>query len=134
MSRTTSKLATRRKPHVLYFTEEANLTAEQQRELDAIPGARHRNAALVDPDAPLEQGVTGVAGPAIPDVYSDFPVVEADAAALEEAEAEAEAEDYDAMTAPQLKKLLDAANVQYPATAKKAALVALCQEHLTEEE
>lgn len=135
MSRNTSKLAARRKPHILYFTEEANLTEAQQRELDAIPGARHRNAALVDPDAPLEQGVTGVAGPAIPDVYSDFPVVEADAAALEDDEEDdADTEDYDAMTVPQLKKLLDAAKVEYPATAKKAALVALCQEHLTEEE
>ena len=136
MSRNSSKLATRRKPHVLYFTEEANLTAEQQRELDAIPGARHRNAALVDPDAPLEQGVTGVAGPAIPDCYSDFPVIEADPAALEEAEEEeeADADDYDAMTAPQLKKLLDEAKVKYPTNAKKAALVALCQEHLTAEE
>lgn len=137
MSRTTSKLATRRKPHVLYFTEEANLTPEQQRELDAIPGARHRNAALVDPDAPLEQGVTGVAGPAVPECYSDFPVVEADPATLEEAEEEeeeADGQDYDAMTAPQLKKLLDAAKVKYPAGAKKAALVALCQEHLTETE
>lgn len=48
-------LKNRKKPHVLYFTEEANLTAEQQAELDSIPGARHRNAALVDLDAPLEQ-------------------------------------------------------------------------------
>jgi hypothetical protein len=128
-------LKNRKKPHVLYFTEEANLTAEQQAELDSIPGGRHRNAALVDPDAPLEQGVTGVAGPAVPENYAHLPHIEGTVDETEEEEeSEAEGDDYEAMTVPQLKKLLDDAEVEYPATAKKAALVALAQEHLTEEE
>lgn len=125
-----------KKPHVLYFTPESSLTEEQERELNSIPGARHRNAALVLSDAPLEKGVTGVAGPAIPEAYDHFPVIEGDpnfGADEEEEEEEAEGDDYEAMTVGQLKKLLDDAEVAYPATAKKAALVALCQEHLTED-
>ncbi len=120
---------------MLYFTEEANLTPEQQAELDSIPGARHRNAALIDPEAPLEAGVTGVAGPAVPESYAHLPHIEGNVEEAEEAEeTEAEGDDYEAMTVPQLKKILDEAEVEYPATAKKAALVALAQEHLTEEE
>jgi hypothetical protein len=131
-----SKLATRKKPHVLYFTPESGLTEEQQRELDAIPGARHRNAALVDSEQPLEKGVTGVAGPAVPDQYKKFPYVEADLSDVEEEEEEEapEGQDFEAMSVPELKAALKAGGVEFPATAKKAALVALAQQNLTEEE
>src|SRR5690606_40415595 len=120
-------LKTRQKPHVLYFAGEAYLTDAQQRELDAIAGARHRNAALIDPEHPLEKNVTCVAGPAVPPNYEHFPFIEAtvDEAEEEEEEEAEEGADYDAMTVPQLKKLLDEAEVEYPPTAKKAALVAL---------
>jgi hypothetical protein len=60
----------RRKNVVLYFTPESGVTDEQASEMERIPGARQRNAALIDPEAPLEK-CDAVAGPAIPENYAE---------------------------------------------------------------
>lgn len=117
----------RLKKTVLYFTAESGLSDDEAREMERIPGARHRNAAMIDPDAPLEK-CDGVAGPAIPDNYADaFPLARALVEDEEEAE---ETDDPNAMTVAQLKAALDEAGVEYPATAKKAALVALYEQNI----
>lgn len=118
----------RMKKVVLYFTAESGLSDEEAHELERIPGARQRNAALIDPEAPLEK-CDAVAGPAIPDNYADaYPL--AKALVDDEEEASEETDDPNAMTVAQLKGALDEAGVEYPATAKKAALVALYEQNI----
>lgn len=133
----------RQKKVVLYFTEESSLTDKQADEMSRIPGARHRNAALVNPEDKLEKA-DGVAGPAIPDNYANaYETVKALTPAkskaatvdtVEEEETTVDSIDYDNHTVTQLKELLTNAGVDYPNNAKKADLVALALEHLTPEE
>lgn len=118
----------RKKTITLFFTEGSNITDEQLDVLERLPGGRHRNASLVDPDAPLER-CDYVAGPAVPDQYNHLPVAEPSAPVNDEEDEE----DPEHMTVAQLKAALDEAEVEYPATAKKAALVALYTEHLAAE-
>lgn len=119
----------RKKNVVLYFTEEAHLSDEQAEEMSRIPGACHRNAAFIDPDAPLEK-CDGVAGDAVPEAYAEaYPT----AKPLTPADDDDEADDPNGMTVQQLKDALDEAGVDYPASAKKAALVALYEQNIETE-
>lgn len=117
-----------RKTITLYFTEESGLSDEQRIELEHLPGGRHRNAAMVDPEAPLEE-CDYVSGPAVPDSYSGIEFIEPQVPEGT-GDAEEEVDDPNEMTVTVLKAALTEANVEFPATAKKAALVALYQEHL----
>jgi hypothetical protein len=119
----------RRKNVVLYFTPESGVTDEQASEMERIPGARQRNAALIDPEAPLEK-CDAVAGPAIPENYAEaYPLAKMLPPAEDDEE---EAADPHAMTSAELKAALDNASVEYPKSAKKADLVLLYQEHIGE--
>lgn len=115
-----------KKKVVLYFTPGSDITEEQAAEMERIPGARQRNASLIDPDEKPEP-CDAVAGPAIPDSYADKPVAVPLVAADEE---EAEESDADEMTAAELKAALKDAGVDIPSGAKKADLVLLYQEHV----
>lgn len=111
-----------RKRIVLYFTEGANPTEADYKALNSIPGARQRNANLIDPDDKPER-CDAVAGPAIPPQYGHLPVAKPVQVELED-EGSPVADPND-MKVDQLRAALDGLEIEYPANAKKAALVAI---------
>lgn len=114
----------RKKLITLFFTLGAHLSDEEADLMESLPGARQRNASLIDPEGPLEK-CDFVAGPAVPDNYAAaYPV--APGGEAEEGEASAD------MTSAQLKAALDEAKVAYPKNAKKADLVVLYDQHFAE--
>lgn len=116
-----------RKTVTLYFTPESELTDEDVAAMDALPGARHRNASLVNSEAPLEDA-DYVAGPAVPEAYA-----EAYPAPGGQKRGKAAADPH-RFTKAQLMQALDAKQVKYETDANKEALVALYVEHVQDAE
>lgn len=113
-----------RKRIVLYFTKGANPTEEDYRVMNSIPGARQRNAELIDPEDKPER-CDAVAGPAIPEQYKHLPVAKGVEVQIEDQDEGSGSDDPNDMSVKELKAALDELEVEYPASAKKAELVAI---------
>ena len=114
---------------VLYFTADANPTEEEYAEMASIPGARQRNASLIDPSEKPEK-CDAVAGPAIPESYDHLPraksvqVVE-ESAPKKVTKADGDNVDPEDLTKEELKTALTDAGVPFKGNAGKAELVTL---------
>lgn len=119
---------------VLYFTVDANPTEEDFAAMNSIPGARQRNASLINPDDKPEP-CDAVAGPAIPEAYDHLPRAKPVQVVADDkvVKGDGDAVDPEDLSVAELKAKLDEAGVEYKASAKKAELVALYEANIETE-